>query len=393
MSRGRPENFPGLRQKVAEALATILDTDHAKGSPEIKRELADRAEEFGLTDEEVEEIHESWSNYANWAKDHDIIESLGRRKGYRLVSGEEEPTGDTDFTADTQQVKAQESAAESKQHWESYFHLPATLVLASAFRSHIVSLPFKTVSGKWSNPDMIMVRSSRATDDVDPVFEEEVLRQVDSTPPFLVSSIELKYGLGRSRANLLDALTETAINGSWANENWLLFANSYDGISTEFEQDSLEYATDNGIGVAQLVYEHDGENASGLDLIVHVRPTVRHSLRLSPEFDKDGKKQPLANHIVDGINHFKQNGSYRNVTRDAGKLAELLKLAFENLSIQPGFVADDGIDQVQDLAQRLFTANPNLAADLNQSILEHLPMLFDETSIENPRQFLAHELQ
>jgi hypothetical protein len=391
MTSGRPLNFPGLRPKFANALKSILQNGDTKGSQNIKTELEKNYVDFEITKDELVEIQENWSNYATWAKDQQIIESLGKKRGYRLVKPMEDPVIISEGLTD-QQKGGIETGNEERQYWESYLHVPATLLMASIYRAHVVSPAFKVVSAKWSNPDMIMVRSSRVANEADAIFTDKILSFVDATPKYVVSSVELKYGLGNNRTSILSALAQAAVSGGWANENWLIYTDLFDGPVTEFDQDSINYATDNGIGIAKIVCTGDESDTADLSLDIIVRPKLKTTLRLSSDFNKQGKKEPLAKFIVEAIDQFDKRGSYRNLSRDTEKLAALLKLVYSNLSVQPGFNSKT-VSDVAKAAQRLFATNSPFARALNNAILQYMPEILETDDIEDLARFLQDELE
>src|SRR5439155_23392341 len=117
--------------------------------------------------------------------------------------------------------------APARQHRESFLHLPVTVALSGLFSSRVVSLPNAADPVKWGNPDMLMLRASPISS-MHEVFRDaeldpKIFGKVDVTPECILSSVEVKGGLDRSRPSMFQAIAEAAANSRWANDGLRVF--------------------------------------------------------------------------------------------------------------------------------------------------------------------------
>lgn len=370
----RKLTFPGLQEKFENVLKGILNDEKIYQTNDIIKKLKEKKEV--LTDAEIEDLTNNWANYISRAKRHEVIISHGTKQGYQLnkeiMQSEEskEQTSNESISSPASPVDVQ-NELKIRENWESLMHLPTTILLSYEFSARLYSLKQRTSKMKWANPDMLMIRNSQGYTSEDNQISHEILDLVDTTPKYILSSIELKYGMGRSRTNVLSALSETAINGNWANENWLVYMDNPEDPSV-FEDDSMEYAQTNGIGIIKIeVLNGKSKDAPELSMIVISPAKIRHQLLLNSDFTKDGKKSGLVSAIEAIVSEYNEKGSYLDYQYNYAKLAELLIQAFDNLLIQPGFSSED-IESNQKVFKTIGT-NKEYRAMIYNAILNFLP--------------------
>lgn len=212
----------------------------------------------------MEDTLKNWGNYARNAKDAGILKGLGRTRGYT--------TGDS-FRADMGDSPSLSPAIDSteRNNWEAFLHFPATLVLSRMYKARVYSLP--------------------------------------------QHAVKLKYGIEKNRSLYLSALSETAVNGSWANENLLVYFEDSPYYPEQIDPDALAFARANGVGVVRVQCVDDAEpelEESFLPIIV-VSPTRSPSLHLEHGLSLENPKQGLVERIADAIESFLAEGSFMHI--------------------------------------------------------------------------------
>lgn len=329
--------FPGLQEKFENCLRIGFKEKPSVSMNEFLKIITSlsKDETTQISADEHADLQRNLSNYITRALDNEVIVSLGRKRGYRLVEKITETTGDNN-DIEMQQI-ADYGTDISK---ESFLHFPATLLLSKSFNSRVFSQPSKSNSQPWGNPDMLMIRENLILE----LFDDEelgleILKNVDASPKLIMSSIELKYSL-KTKREILNALSQTAINGSWANENWLVYFESF----VEFDEDCMDLAKASGIGIMQISLTEDK-----MYEINRLLPAKQNNtLKLNSKFNLH-KKQLLEDIIV-GIKTFNEEGSYMRQDGDYAKLSKLLLQAVENCTKQRNLV---GTDLIQDLDKGL----------------------------------------
>lgn len=320
----RKNNYPDLQDKFERGLSNAMEFGKTYNGRTLLELIIKDCLNLNITEAEAEDLEKNFSNYIYRAtKENQVIISLGRKKGYQL-NIESKPNKTTSPT------KAGES---ERRNWESFLHFVATICLSKFFNSKLFSLPTKTSNRKWANPDMIMIRDNWINKGVDIKNFPGLISMVDSSPKFIMTSIELKFSIGNQRVNVLNALSETAINGGWANENWLVFMDTAES-KPKFDSDALEFAKRNNIGIIEILIDEDGY--LGIErILTHEK---KNYLSLSSDFSE--KRTPLLEKITSIISDFDNNGTFRNENGDYMQIAELLSQAYDNLKIQSGFTKD-----------------------------------------------------
>jgi len=320
----RKNNYPDLQGKFELGLTNSMEAGKTYNGRSLLDLIIKDRSKLNITDAEAEDLEKNFSNYIyRSAKENQVIISLGRKKGYQL-NAELKPNKTTSV------LKISEP---ERRNWESFLHFIATICLAKKFNSKIFSLPPKTTNRKWANPDMIMIRDNWISKGSDIKNFSELISMVDSSPKFIMSSIELKFNIGSQRVNVLNALSETAINGGWANENWLVFMDTADP-KTEFDPDALEFAKRNNIGIVEILIGED----EFFDIRIVLPLEKKNFLYLSSDFSE--KRTHLLEKITSIISDFRTNSTFRSENGNYMQIAELLSQAYDNLKIQSGFTKD-----------------------------------------------------
>lgn len=319
MSRAK---FPGLQEKFENCIKKGFKGKSSVSMNGIINTINPYIEEYKkekeIYDVHIEDLKKNLSNYITRALDNEVIISLGRKRGYQLVEKSEGVSEEDvcDVIPTTTDGKINISK-------ESFLHFPATLLLSVRFKSKVFSLPCKSSNTKAANPDMFMIREN-VRFELDEELDLEILKKVDASPELILSSIELKYGL-KDRSDVLKALSQTAINGSWANENWLVY---FVERPRDLEEDCVDFAKANGIGLIEIYISEDQEYKSNLLLAAKQNST----LQLNSEFGSNRKA--LLKNIITEIDRYK--GSYMYEDGDYAKLSVLLLQALNNCTKQPG---------------------------------------------------------
>ncbi len=329
----RKNKYPDLQEKFEKGLTNNMKAGVAYSGRQLLDFIINNKVSLKIVDEEIDDLKKNFANYIYRAvKERGIVQSLGNRKGY-LISNE--------VLSTSEEVSATEIDAK-RRSWESFLHFIATFILSKEFNAKITSLPQKTTKLKWANPDMIMVRdnwfntNSNFKSDLNSGKHDfaELISKFDSSPKNILSSIELKFNLGENRNIILNALTETAINGGWANENWLIYMNDFNSQRTEFDADAIDFARKNNIGIIELSLSDD----SRLSLRKILKTENRNYLSF---INTDGKKTLLLDKITKVIEDFDEKGSFRDANGGYYiQTSELIFQAFENLKVQSGFSKD-----------------------------------------------------
>jgi len=320
----RKNNHPELQGKFELGLSNSMEVGKTYNGRNLLELIIKDSLKLNITDAEAEDLEKNFSNYIyRAAKENQVIISLGRKKGYQL-NVESKPNKTTSVS------KVGES---ERRNWESFLHFISTICLAKEFNSKVFSLPPKTSNRKWANPDMIMIRDNWMNKGADIKNFSELISMVDSSPKFIMSSIELKFSIGSQRVNVLNALSETAINGGWANENWLVFMDTVE-TKTEFDSDALEFAKRNNIGIVEIFIDED----EYFDIRRILPLEKKNFLSLSSDFSE--KRTLLLEKITSIISDFNINSTFRSENGNYMQIAELLSQAYDNLKIQSGFTKD-----------------------------------------------------
>lgn len=338
MPQGKQPNFPGLREKIQRLLDENLTENEQYASKDLQQIISDNSERYEISYAEMQDILKNWGNYARNAKDAGILRGLGRTRGYT--------TGDSfGVEVANNSSPASESDAAERNNWEAFLHFPATLVLSRLYKARVYSLPQHAVKLKWANPDMLLIRHSVThSGSVDGERIAKLIQHVDATPPTILTSVELKYSIEKNRSLFLSALSETAVNGSWANENLLVYFEDTPYYPEQIDPDALAFARANGVGVVRIQCVGDTESEleeSFLPVIV-VSPTRSASLHLEHGLSLENPKQGLVVQMAAAIETFLSEGSFMDIDGNNAKLAGLLLQADDNLRKQPLF-RDNGV--------------------------------------------------
>jgi hypothetical protein len=286
-----------------------------------------------------------------------LIKSLGKKRGYSFIQS-------TDIPSDGQGLINQALSPENEQKRnteissselssaplpkESFLHFPFTVVLTDHFEKKseypfIWSLPAKIGNvGVNSNPDAIMLRKNprkyrystglEASGLANRQIEDITNKFMPSTLPDLsCASMEFKVfsdvNSGTTRKNMMQAITETQLNSSWANESWLVFYMVDRDEPVEIEHDLERFANSLGIGILQ-VYVRRG-SVSELAVHTHVSANQREYIDISPN---QSMLYYSLSEAVDEYGRFESN----NAT-DIAIGSQIFKQSIRNLSIQTGF--------------------------------------------------------
>jgi hypothetical protein len=341
MPKATPK-LPGLQAKFQSALKQILEAGPKKTS-QITAAISQDPSRFDITVPELDDLNSNFSNYIGRAKDAGIVNSPGKGKGlgYSLLQQNAaiDAASSSILIAPLSIVSTQSaedsnnqdvSSKKSRAYWESFAHLPMTVVLSELFMSRVKSLPVTTHAVRWGNPDALMIRASSraAIKDINEDLDPELFRMADVGPDCILSSIELKWGLDRDRAKVYSALAEAAANSRWANEAWLVIANENTGSIASLGDDVVSLARDVHVGLIEIAIP-------SLETIVHHSAPQRPTLRID-EIDKERGKVLLAAQELfkvwngDSPTFLDHDGSHK-------KARNLLNQAVQNLATQSSF--------------------------------------------------------
>lgn len=148
--------YPGLQAKFDECIKKGFKGKSSVSMNEVIKTINPFYDENDIKDnEQIQDLERNLSNYITRAIDDEVIISLGRKKGYKLVETEATVSGGNIDKDDIQSTIGEKGISK-----ESFLHFPATLLLSSHFKSTVFSLPCKTNNLKSGNPDMFMVREN-----------------------------------------------------------------------------------------------------------------------------------------------------------------------------------------------------------------------------------------
>lgn len=194
------------------------------------------------------------------------------------------------------------------------------------------------------------------------LFEEEEITKyfslVDNSPEIIISSIELKVDLP-NRSSILAALAETAINGSWANEKWLVCFQLTG--AAEFDEDAINFANDNGIGIILVRLEMEQGKQSKFEVAKTLVAKTRPTLRINNEIVGKGELFPTMKRLLMAISN-SDEGTFLDQDDDLLKMITLLCEARDNLVIQSYFKGPplrDSFSTLKELNSEVFSETCN----------------------------------
>lgn len=389
---GRKKKFVDLQEKFEKAL---IELEREKASTNPNKQNLYKTEDlismiephrlkYEISEEELNDLKANSANYIYRAKENQIITSFGTKQGYKINPESQSDNSSTDTNNSA-------NSTQEYEYWESFLHFVGSIMLSKEFDSKIISLPHKTSNLKWGNPDMIMIRDNWTYNSSESNFKLDLISKVDSSPKYILSSIELKYGLDGNRANVLNALSETAINGSWANENWLVYMNSSEDCQ-DFDADSFDFAKRNGIGLIEILVSDSSSNPN-IKLKRVLNAEKRNYLQLNMEFTKKNNKTNLLNYINQIISEFEEFGSYREQDGNYFKLSELLYQAFNNLTTQKGFAPQKNKDNGELVLLEQFCENHDEAKKIKTTLFKYLPETIDFSETTNLAENVIKEIE
>ena len=389
----------GLQQEFEKMLTNNFEVEKKFTTPEVRTKINSLDID--------EETKSSWLNglktYLTRATQSEIIRSFGQRRGYELINSgidiSKDLKNDNKKSKNCKTIKTQEH---QNAQWESFFHLIASNMLCKKFNARVISLPKKQDNVKWGNPDMIMIRDSmffNANNRLDN------LEKVDSRPVWTLSSIELKFGLNGKRNSWLDALMEASINGSWANENWLVYMDRHDELQNineyDIDIDAIDFARRNGIGIVNIKLVKT-DNAYGFSSHIVCEATYRAYLDLNNKFlaDDTGKaeRDRLYSEISTALKNYEDKENYLNImNNDHYRFYHFLSDLRSNISKQPGFYQDKTVDiecqSIRKGLNSLSNDNEKLIEVLCEAVYYSLPdEILPEDMCENYEDKLADNL-
>lgn len=331
--------FPGLQKRFEDILKEIFIGKATKSRDDIIKSVTEKTKEF--KQEEIADLSDNFANYIKRAKDAGIIEGHGPKAGYSLK--------DDTPTAAMLDASPGKKANTERIHWESFCHFAVTISLSEQFEGRVDSLPTSIDPVKWGNPDLLMLRASPISsslflsqDEGEPL-ESKYFKKIDLTPECILSSIELKVGLGRTRSQMFQAISEAAANSRWANEGWLVFVD-FDKNDAPLEEDILSLARAVEIGIIEMQVK------DVLHSIVHQKAPIRPNLRLD-EMGSDRKgilmeAQTLLKKWEPGteINPNRYQ-TFLDGDGEMHKMRFLIENAFDNLIKQKGFLKNKDLNE------------------------------------------------
>jgi hypothetical protein len=322
----RKQRYPELYQSFAQILPEVFSTDSSLSQKQILEKMTERG--ICKNDDEKSFLEQNIGNYLQRAQNQLIIIGSGPHGGFKLFP--------SSISNDNQAEPASQEMPpnESYLSLESFLHLPVTIILSKYFESIIHSLPHITNRSKFGNPDLLMVRDSNTSQAVSNIkdVDSSTFKLVESVPPYILSSIELKYDLGGDRQKWIQALTQTSINSTWANESWLIFVDRQGNKAFEEMSDILVFARQNGIGVIELEVIDD---PTSLSMKLHIQAAYRQLLSVNRQIAN--AREDLIRKAAELIQKFDEVGSYLDKDSDQESTAELILQAYSNLSAQTGF--------------------------------------------------------
>lgn len=387
---------PWLTSKFIKFLRVAYGPNEKISGKTVPNKVVEWAERCDLTEEEIDLIRTKRGALLDAARRSGIIDSQGKKRGYKFAesSYRTEIIERDDLTPETfmtpghanQQV---ERLARSTDEFpsilsEAFLHLPATFLLAHEFRGQVVSLPAKMEGRKWANPDMIMIHNNKLDRPDDNESEESgmtweeqlaLLSKVDNSPQYVITSVELKLAL-KNRTEVLNALSETALNGGWANQTILVYLKQAEDEENVFHEDALEFARKNGIGIYAIELTSDDESPRSeirLDCILPAQT------RTSLEVKSLAENKALFMRVLDLIRDYCDEGPLLGQLEDDSEtLAKIVLQAMNNLEIQRDFT------KRKDLCERLNSVKASNPAEreLIQAIGQFLPTMLGDVTVE-----------
>ncbi len=341
----RNYKYPGLQEKFENVLTKVLAGRESVSVREVKTMVASAGVEFGIDPEQLADIGLNFSNYATRAKDAGVLISGGPWAGYRLARASvasDHPAAPDTIRVPRQALFGVQAASleqpKTRQHWESFLHLPLTIALSSRFSSTVLSLPTATDAVRWGNPDMLMVRANtlvQAEED-DSELDAELFQLVDATPQCVLSSIEVKGGLERDRAQMFTSISEAAANSRWANEAWLVFMD-WEPSEQGLDDDVVSLARSVEVGLLEMRYE---QKAGTLRTIVHHAAPIRTSLRVDDLKLSTRERSGLLRHAQKLLAGWQEGVEYFLAREgDELKALQLARQSVQNLRRQKGFTS------------------------------------------------------
>lgn len=395
----RQHSYPGLQAKFQYLIRESFVGVDSFSSQQVLEKVRELGTQHQMSQEEKDFICRGIGNFLTAAKNVGVIKSFGRRRGYALLDDEgcadlsqaseafEENgrvTGGAEVATDC--AEANPSTEKTSIMSESFLHFPATLLLAEMFQSRVVSLPSKLDGRKWANPDMIMIHDNRlpraeaaGAREAQWKWEEQLklLSKVDNSPEFIITSVELKLSL-RNRTDVLNALSETALNGGWANQNILVALDENNDLELSLDEDAREFARRNGIGLYTITVDSSiDDSRPQLQLNQILPPQVRSTL----ESKNLSKLSPaLYQKVLKLIEDYSEDGPLIGHTdrSDSCTLTQVLLQAINNLEIQRDF------KERKDLEARLqaaIAANQD-GSKLIDAIGAFLPKVVEDVEID-----------
>lgn len=354
---GKKPRYPDLQQKFELALRHVLSMRRSPlGTPEIVQQIRQSREEFEISLEEMEFLARGPSNFLVRAEDNEVVQALGRRQGYELVSLQHAPPAEAE-SSDRRDLRGDtfvevDAGVRRNQQWESLAHFIATAALLTdrTIGGEIVSFPAKGTSVKWANPDILVIRESglsvalrdlyrfRNSASTSIAYEEarEILPRFSNESSLVSASFELKWDLRNSRSRLFEAITEAAANSHWANESWLLWLDRDGGAA--LDPQALDLARTTGVGLAQLFLHGTGTNRTGdSGIYVHLPAQQRASLSLQRHHIEN---TALLSGLSECVARLDDSDAYVHLDVDAAKIVRILSDSIANLSQQTGFGSD-----------------------------------------------------
>lgn len=336
MRRGPALKFPELQSKFQNFLLGKIGVGEKVSGKKIYELLDSAYKTYRITDEELADLKNNWSNYTYRAKASGILQSHGQRKGYSIIKQSDSIDQPTTYIKET--VPEKEATPDLI---EAFLHIPLTFLLSQEFNSRVISMQPVVDKFKWANPDMLMIRESPNFRVLKKEESINLIKLIDSSPQYILSSIEIKLYIG-NRMNVLNALSQTASNGLWANETWLIF---FDSTDTELDDDAIAFASATGVGIKRMIVKKDPSTDRNpyVELETILDPQIRNNIRFNPSFSEDGDRKNLMNEIEKIVKQYDDDGSYLEHEGDYVKLADLLLNASDNIKKQNGFKNKDEI--------------------------------------------------
>jgi hypothetical protein len=332
----KPPKHPGLQGKLEDALRSLLKPDEHASGPDFLARLTSEISRYSISPVELEHIVATQSNYFTRAVNNGVLIRHGKKQGYSLATMA--GTAGTVTTPSDAEPDVEPGAGTANRQWESLLHFPLTLALAQKFDAHVVSLPAAADSGRWANPDLLMIRLSERSRlyaraaDLDP----DAFAHVDASPPLILAAIEAKFGLRRSRSVLFQAVAEAAANSRWANEAWLAFFDRDAGSTPEpLPNDALALARATEVGIVELILDNTDPEEPELRVHEHVAAPRRLVLRFD-ELNND--RIEVLREAQRAIRDFDAMDETLLGLEDALRIRTAMERGLRNLGRQRGFM-------------------------------------------------------